>query len=1081
MAQAWQMFVGRTRELHELAAVAAGQRAGRGRLVLLTGEPGIGKTRLAEELVRQAESGGATAIWSQCWEAGGAPAYWPWSQALRRLAATFGAPTWQSFTAGRADALAPLSADPAAPSEPRADVEGARFATFDAAARLLRRAAEHPLMVVLEDLHAADLPSLLLLEFVARELDDVPLVLVGTYRPSDAEQRPAIGLALARVARAALHVPLAGLAADDVAALLAADCAPAPAELAAAVHDATAGNPLFVVETTRALRLAHPGGLAGVHPEQLHLATGVRDAVRARLAALSPSCRSLLELAAVFGEQADLAGLQLAGGVSMAAALDAAREGVAAGVLADADLARGVAFRHALLRDVLYDDLPSARRRALHLTVGRALAQRHAADPAPHLAALAHHFREGADDAAAIASALDYTVAAARRAAALCADEEAIGTYRQALDLRQRLAHGGPPRGLLLVELAEAITRIGDHTEARPALRAAAELARADGDVALLARVALCSADRGLGVPYRLADAEALALCDEALARLPAEDSALRVRVLSRAAVEHSASDAAAFAGAASADAVAMARRLGEPAALAHALSAQHAVFWRYGQRGESLAVATELAALGSVTGDADLLAQGRTWRLFDHMLAGDPVAFDEELAAFTPLAESLRRPRYRWLADNARALRALWQGRFADAEVSIRSAQTHVARVGDATAMLNPVVQLFALRREQGRLAEQEPAARLAGARYPGSPVPQTFLALVCVAIGQLDDARTAFDAVAAADFEDLRREHRLGVLPYLSEVCAALGDAPRAALLYALLLPLAERVMPYSVSVAFGVGAHWLALLADTMGRADAARAHAERAVALHATMDAPPWLARSRVGLARLLQRAGVELERARELAAASAAAAQALGMAALAAEATVLLKEIEAMPAAPPPRRRHGVFRRDGDRWLIGDGEGVPLRLRPCKGFRYIATLLAQPGRALTAVDLATLDRRPTADAAPASIAPAGGEYARLADLRDHLDEAERFHDRERAARLRDELTRRAAQLAPSGRRRPGSTPAERARLNVTRTVADAVRRIAAADPALGRHFETAIRTGTLCSYVPDPRLPIDWAL
>lgn len=1072
-------FVGRTRELRELAAVAEPPRAGRDRLVLITGEAGIGKTRLAEELARRTAARGARVVWSRCWEAGGAPAYRPWSEILRRLASGDGAAPGPTWSAGLGAALASPSPGAAAPDPVRPDAEAVRFATFDAAARLLRHAAATPLLIVLEDLHAADLPSLRLLEFVVRELDDVPLLVVGTYRPAAADQRPAVALALARLAHAALRVPLAGLAAEEVAALLAAGGDAAPAELVAAVHDATAGNPLFVVETARALRLAHPGGLRAVPREHLFVAGGVREAVRARLALLAPQSRALLELAAVFGDQTDLAALQLAGEVAPAVLLDTARAGAAAGVLAGGDPTRLV-FRHALLRDVLYEDLPPARRRALHLAAGRAIAQRHAADLGPQLAALAHHFREAAGDAATVASALDFTVQTARRAAALCADEEAIVAYRQALALIDRQPAVASTRGQLLIELAEALTRSGEHLEARPVLHAAAALARADGDAALLARAALCSAERGLGVPYRAADAEVLALCDEALARLPAADSPLRARVLARAAVEHSANDAPERARADSAAAVAIARRLDEPVALAHVLSARHAVFWRYGAPAEGLAVAAEIATIGGAIGDPDLVVQGRTWRLYDHMLAGDALAFDDELAAYGPLAETLRRPRYLWLAENARALRALWQGRFTEAETAIGAARTQVARLGDATAMQNPVAQLFALRRQQGRLAEQEAGARLAVARFPGSPVPQTCLALVHLELGQLAEARVAFEAVAAADFDDLRREHRLGVLPYLSEVCAALGDARRAAALHALLLPLADRVVPYGLSVAFGVGAHWLALLADAMGRPDEARAHAERAVARHATMDAPPWLARSRLLLARLLRRDAGARGRARDLAAAAGAAAEGLGMRALAADAGALRAALEAADA-PHPRRRRGIFRREGELWSIGDGERAPLRLRPCKGFRYIAALLAQPGRARAAVDLAALAPR-SAAAPPTAQAPAaGGDYARLAALRDQLDEAERFDDRERAARLRDELARRATRLAPRGRRRPGSTPAERARLNVTRTVADAVRRIAAADPALGRHLESAIRTGTLCCYVPDPRLPIDWSL
>ena len=333
----WRIFVGRGRELHELDAIADDVRGGRGRLVLITGEPGIGKTRLAEASADRAVAAGAQVIWGQCWEAGGAPAYWPWSQVLRRIAASAEAAAWRAWTAELGDALAPLAVDPAPPqsvwtegpdrgmrqeslaigppSGPRefskqerpTDAEAARFATFDAATRLLHRAAAaRPLLIVLEDLHAADLPSLLLLEFVARELDDVPLVIVGTFRPADAEQRPAIALALGRATRAAVRMPLAGLAVADVAALLTARGAEtAPAELVATVHAATAGNPLFVVETARVLPGSHAIGPGEPAQGHLRVASGVRDAVRSRLALLSPTCRTLLELAAVFGDQAD--------------------------------------------------------------------------------------------------------------------------------------------------------------------------------------------------------------------------------------------------------------------------------------------------------------------------------------------------------------------------------------------------------------------------------------------------------------------------------------------------------------------------------------------------------------------------------------------------------------------------------------------------------------------------------------------------------------------------------------------------------------------------------------------------------
>jgi hypothetical protein len=1071
---AWQLFVGRRRELDEIDAVVAGLRGGRGRVVLITGEAGIGKTRLAEETGRGAAAAGARAVWGQCWESGGAPAYWPWSQVLRRLEAAAGVATWRTWIAGLERALAPLTAEPA-PAAPPSDAESARFAAFDAVARLLRRAAAaQPLLVVLEDLHTADLPSLQLLALVAHELDDLPMVIIGTYRSGETEQRPAVALALGQLARSALRLPLAGLTVGEVGALLTADApCEAPAEVVAAVHGATAGNPLFVVETARALHVAHPDGR--VELAQGMLTSGVREAVRSRLDLLTPACRALLELAAVFGDHADPPSLQLASGASLPAVLDSVREGVAAGVLAGAAAAEGrIAFRHALLREVIYQDLAPARRRDLHRAAGGALAQRHGGDPGPHLSVLAHHFREGADDVAALV----YTVQAARRAAALCADEQAVVAYRQALDLlAQRAPTDTPRRGQLLVELGEALTRLGEHLDARDVLRLAAADARQRADAALLGRVALACAERGTGVPHRVVDTAVIALCEESLAALPPADSALRVRLEARAAAERVVGDDPASAGVAGAAAVAMARRVGDADALAHALSAYYFVLWRLEQPADRLAVASEVVALGLATGNDDLVAQGRTWRLFDHMRSGDPLRVDEEIAAITELAQRLRRPRYRWIATNAQVMRALWQGRFAEAETGIAAALRQVERIGDPTARLNPSIQLFALRREQHRFEEQEGPLRMTAARFPTSPVPHTFLALLCAAEGRLDEARAVFAIVAAHDFEDLRREQRLGVLPYLSEVCAALGDRPRAAILYDLLTPHADTVVPYASSLCFGVGAHWLAMLAAVMGRDDDARAHAERAVARHTAMAAPPWLARSQVQLAELLARAG-ESNRAGALAAAARETAQALGMAGLAARASALLATSHRhRSVAARPR---GVFRRDATGWLIGDGEQPALRLRPCKGFRYMAVLLRQPGRAMRAIDLAALD----ADIARTAAGPqplGGGTHADLMALRDQLEEATRFNDPARAAPLRAELERRAALLLPGGRRRPGSTAAERARLNVTRTLLDAVRRIAAADPRLGRHFETTIHTGALCSYVPDPRLPIDWQL
>ncbi|MFN8640515.1 MAG: ATP-binding protein [Candidatus Binatia bacterium] len=354
----WQLFVGRARELRELAGVADELLRGRGRLALITGEPGIGKTRLAEEIARRGAAAGARVIWGQCWEAGGAPAYWPWSQALRRLAEAAGDDAWRAWRAGLGDALAPLALDAPLPDAPRADAESARFAAFDAVSRLLHRAAaSRPLLVVLEDLHAADLPSLLLLELVVGEMTDAPLVVLATYRPDDAERRGAI--AAAARAPGPRRPPRAprraggrrrrrparrqrrrrGLAGADRRRTRRHRRQPA---LRRRDRARPAGRPRRVAARRTTPPRRHPRSPAP--PPRPAVARRARPA-RAGGGVRRPT-----------RPRRPAAGQRRA----LAAIRDALREGIAAGVLADAAHPHGVAFRHALLRDVLYDDLPPA-------------------------------------------------------------------------------------------------------------------------------------------------------------------------------------------------------------------------------------------------------------------------------------------------------------------------------------------------------------------------------------------------------------------------------------------------------------------------------------------------------------------------------------------------------------------------------------------------------------------------------------------------------------------------------------------------------------------------------------------------
>ena len=253
-------FVGREREFAELIAGLEDAVAGHGRLCLLVGEPGIGKSRLAEELTARARARGALVLVGRCWEAGGAPAYWPWLQSLRAYVRRAEPATLRAqLGPGAADVaqLLPELRDvlPDLPPAPPVESEGARFRLFDSLTAFLKSvAAEQPLVLVLDDLHAADEPSLLLLQFVARELAHSRVMIVGAYRDVDPTLADALRTTLTELAREPVTrtLPLAGLAEADVAHFisLVAPAAPA-AELGAAVHTETEGNPLFVGEIMR--------------------------------------------------------------------------------------------------------------------------------------------------------------------------------------------------------------------------------------------------------------------------------------------------------------------------------------------------------------------------------------------------------------------------------------------------------------------------------------------------------------------------------------------------------------------------------------------------------------------------------------------------------------------------------------------------------------------------------------------------------------------------------------------------------------------------------------------------------------
>jgi hypothetical protein len=433
-------FVGRERELAELCAGLDDACGGRGRLFLVTGEPGIGKTWLAEEVARRAASRAIGVLRAGCWDGDGAPHYWPFIQIMRGargylepLRPAPAAPAASAALAGDIaeliDALQRSGADPDAAS---ADAEQARFRLFDWTARLIRElAASRPLMLLFEDLHQADQPSLQMLRLVASQLKHAPVLVLCTYRDAAMRHSAALAQLLGFLMHDGVQVPLFGLSRDETARLIEqrAGTLPNP-RLVAELHQAAAGNPLFIDGLVRAL--AADGDLRSASRLKL-AALRVPDGVRATIARwLAPlPGHEALVIAATIGAQFELRCLQRVTRIPPHQLLDLMREACAGRILTP--LAPGAyRFTHALIRGALADELDSAQRAAVHVRIAQALEELYGPQPPAHLDAdLAGHFAAGGEFDKAIA----YSIRAGDAAGARLDDEAAASHWEKALDL----------------------------------------------------------------------------------------------------------------------------------------------------------------------------------------------------------------------------------------------------------------------------------------------------------------------------------------------------------------------------------------------------------------------------------------------------------------------------------------------------------------------------------------------------------------------------------------------------------------------------------------------------------------------
>ncbi|WP_426398130.1 ATP-binding protein [Ralstonia sp. R-29] len=888
-------------------------QAGAGGIAALAGEPGIGKTRTAEIVAERAERRGMRALWGRCNEEPGAPPYWPWQQLVRSWIASHDEASIRQALAGGVAPLAEIVPDLAdrlpdqalgpavgplrdrAVAAPSTEVAQARFRLFDAVNTFWQRAAQQrPLLLVLDNVHWADASSLRLLEFLAPDLCGSRILLLVTYRDVELSRQHPLSATLGELARQPRfeRLRLGGLTHAETADMmqLAGGATFAPA-LVDAIHAQTEGNPLFVGEMTRLLAQESSSGGAGC---ALRIPEGIKEVIGRRLNRLSARANKVLTAAAVIGRAFEFR--------LLTALADDVDEDICSAAIDEALQARVVEalrepghyhFAHALFRETLYDEIPVPRRSRLHLKLARAIEMIHGDDPEPHLPALAYHHwaaLPGGDAALAV----DYAQRAARRADRQLAHEESARYCQMALQAMD--AGSGVSRDTremhemrcsLLNALGTAHSRAGDWLQAMQTFKEAARLSVEYGNTRELANAALGfeTASWSPGLP----GGPAAELLREALAAQGSGDPVMSARLLSALARALIFSGEEEQATRVHEQAIAVARRAGDPATLADTLVATVSLRWQHERIAERIAASDEAYELARQAGDPILMCATRAWHLFDDFELGDMAAWRANLEEYERGGETLRLPFVHYTASMSRAMHALFEGRFADAERLIPSAYEIARRMPGMDTAGVYGVQMFMLRREQGRLHEVAPLVEHFVQHTSAMDIWQPGIALMYVELGQLEAARKKFDALANNDFRRIARD---GVwvanLTYLALVCHALGDAARAPTLYRLLAPFSGRNLVFGTAIAsFGAADAILGALSTTMGDWPQAQQHFEAALAMNERQGARPALVRTRLAFAQMLLRRGVpaDLARADALLHAAEAEAATLGMAGL----------------------------------------------------------------------------------------------------------------------------------------------------------------------------------------------------
>jgi class 3 adenylate cyclase len=833
------------------------------RLVLVDGDPGIGKSRFAAEFAQQCYEAGATVLHGRCFEGSVAP-YQPFVEVLEHIVRHSAPGEVRSDIVASGTLLTRLVPDiatrfPDLPDPVRGEPNTERYLVLDAVNTMLSGVAKRtPLLLVLDDLHWADQPTVAMLSHLARSPDAAPLMVLATWRAHEVARDAPIAHALADLRRdpGVVELNLDGLDEAGVAELIA-GCAPAARDdFVRSVSRATAGNPLFVRE------ICSHVGETGSKPSSFTLETlgvpeGVKEVIGRRVARLPEGGERLLTVAAVIGRDFDIDVLVAVTDVAEDEALDLLDHACAARIVEEVHGHVGrYSFVHTLTRETLYDSVGATRRARLHRRVAEALEQQFADDLDEHFGSLAYHYGQAGSE---LTKAVEYAWRAGDQALARFAHEEAAGHFERGLELA---SEPDRERCDLLLGLAEARRRAGDVPGSQKAFADAGALARELHDAERLARAAIGNF-RGHTLASPSWHEPTIVLLEDALGALPPEDSSLRARVLAALSLELYFTDKRQRGIPVGAEAVAMARRLADDDALAFALACAHTSISYPDHLDERLAVSAELVAVCERLGNQELALVGHVHRASDLLESMQVEEARDEAARARSIVELLGQPMQRYFVVWLESTLALLDARFTEAAQLADEALEIATRSDHPDALVVWGTQSLVLAWQRGdTVALVEPARRLL-ADFPDLASWPAAVALVEATAGHLEHARHRLEAFAA-DPDSLEFGATwMGAAMALIEVARILDDPAAAGTFARLLEPYADRLAVVSLTVAeIGPVRRALGVAATLNGDFAAAEHHLELALATAESILAPAHVARTRVDLARMLLARGRE---------------------------------------------------------------------------------------------------------------------------------------------------------------------------------------------------------------------------